>query len=105
MNSFLNKSIILFLSIILIISFTALVKVKFLGFNTSMLFTKNENFKKKLIEFENFKKERDNINLILGSSFAQSMNARQLGKIGLIFQIHIKTSITAIDFLKIIQKQ
>ena len=73
MNSFLNKSIILFLSIILIISFTALVKVKFLGFNTSMLFTKNENFKK-LIEFENFKKERDNINLILGSSFAQSMN-------------------------------
>ena len=80
MNSFLNKSIILFLSIILIISFTALVKVKFLGFNTSMLFTKNENFKKKLIEFENFKKERDNINLILGSSFAQSMNARQLGE-------------------------
>ena len=33
-----------------------------------------------MIEFENFKKERDNINLILGSSFAQSMNARQLGK-------------------------
>ncbi len=80
MNPFLNKSIILFLSIILIISFTALVKVKFLDFNTSILFTKNKKFRKKLIEFENFKKDRDNINLILGSSLAQSMNARQLGE-------------------------
>ena len=80
MNLFFKKSIFLFLSISLIILFAALIKVKFLGFDTLMLFSKDNSFTKKLIEFENFKKERDNINLILGSSLAYSMNAKQLGK-------------------------
>ena len=80
MKLFFKKSIFLFLSISLIILFAALIKVKFLGFDNLMLFSKNNSFTKKLIEFENFKKERDNINLILGSSLAGSMNAKQLGK-------------------------
>ena len=80
MKLFFKKSIFLFLSISLIILFAALIKVKFLGFDNLMLFSKNNSFTKKLIEFENFKKEKDNINLILGSSLAVSMNAKQLGK-------------------------
>lgn len=80
MNLFFKKLIFLFLSITFIISFTAFIKVKFLGFEIATLFTKDERFVKILFEFENFKKERDNINLILGSSLANSMNAKQLGK-------------------------
>ena len=79
MKFFFKKSIFLFLTISLIILFITLMKVKFLGYNNLANNIKEEKFIKKLIEFENFKKKRDNINLVLGSSLAQSINALQLG--------------------------
>lgn len=54
--------------------------MRVLDYDILILGSKRTEFKKKLLQFKKFRSNRDSANLILGSSLAWSMNAKQLGK-------------------------